>query len=111
LPARKLRTFLDAIDGNFRGAAEHGEHCAVLLPTARPMDEVFGSDNGRRRSDNGRRLCAAEFRRLQVNDKLELRRQLGGQLGASQIERVRRLRIIQVDLGAAVAPRCSLTLC
>jgi hypothetical protein len=31
-----------------------GLQSTQLLPTARPMDEVFGSDNGRR-------LCAAEF--------------------------------------------------
>src|SRR3954471_21641054 len=30
LSARKLRIFLDAIDRDFRGAAEHGEHRAVL---------------------------------------------------------------------------------
>src|SRR5262249_39182628 len=60
LPARELRTFLDAVDRNFGGAAEHGEHRAVLEEVDGVVTPFAGGDLAAVKAENAVELAPVE---------------------------------------------------
>src|SRR5262249_61435537 len=60
LPARELRTFLDAVDRNFGGAAEHGEDRAVLEEVDVVVTPFAGGDLAAVKAENAVELAPVE---------------------------------------------------
>src|SRR5262249_57505412 len=60
LPARELRTFLDAVDRNFGGAAEHGEDRAVLEEVDSVVTPFAGGDLAAVKAENAVELAPVE---------------------------------------------------
>src|SRR5262245_10980868 len=60
LPARELRAFLDAIDRNFGGAAEHGKHRAVLQKINGIVTPFAGGDLTAIEAENAVELAPVE---------------------------------------------------
>src|SRR5499427_2001722 len=60
LSARELRTFLDAVDRNFGGAAEHGEDRAVLEEVDGVVTPFAGGDLAAVKAENAVELAPVE---------------------------------------------------
>jgi len=60
LPARELRTFLDAVDWNFRCAAKDGEHRAVLEKIDGVIPPFTGRDLAAVEAENTVELAPVE---------------------------------------------------
>src|SRR5262249_50719710 len=60
LSTRELRTFLDAVDGNFRGAAEHGKYRAVLQEIDRVITPFAGGNFATIEAENVVELAPVE---------------------------------------------------